>query len=293
MPIEFGTYLTMSPRRPFYTDDERAGFVELLHPRFTTLWFSDHPQYDTLEAWTSATYVAARLPRFKVGTLVMSQSYRNPGLLAKMGATLQKLSQGRLIMGLGAGWEEDDYRAYHYEFPRPGVRVAQLAETVELLRAMWTTNPATYHGEHYRVDAADSSPLPDPMIPILVGTNGQKAMQVAGRLADIWVWDICDNFADLVRSVRQASADAGRAPTAVKIYAEAQLDFPDDPADFVPSEELQQYAGMGRSNHLGPTPQAAIEQLKPYRDLGVEQFILSGTVEALRRFSDAVASALD
>jgi alkanesulfonate monooxygenase SsuD/methylene tetrahydromethanopterin reductase-like flavin-dependent oxidoreductase (luciferase family) len=131
------------------------------------------------------------------------------------------------------------------------------------------------------------------MIPILVGTNGQKAMQVAGRLADIWVWDICDNFADLVRSVRQASADAGRAPTAVKIYAEAQLDFPDDPADFVPSEELQQYAGMGRSNHLGPTPQAAIEQLKPYRDLGVEQFILSGTVEALRRFSDAVASALD
>ena len=102
MPIEFGTYMTMSPNRRY---DERAGFVELLHPRFTTLWFPDHPQYDIFEAWTAATYVAARLPRFKVGTLVMSQSYRNPGLLAKMGATLQKLSGGRLIMGLGAGWE--------------------------------------------------------------------------------------------------------------------------------------------------------------------------------------------
>lgn len=293
MPIEFGTTVTMSPRRPFYTDDERARFVELLHPRFTTLWFSDHPQYDTLEAWTSATYVAARLPRFKVGTLVMSQSYRNPGLLAKMGATLQKLSGGRLIMGLGAGWEEDDYHAYNYEFPRPGVRVAQLAESIEILRAMWTTNPATYHGQYYRVDAADSSPLPEPMIPILVGTNGKKAMQVAGRLADIWVWDMCDTYPQLVNTIRQACAEAGRAPTAVKFYAEAQVDFPQDLADFVPYEELEQYAGIGRTYHLGPTPQAAIEQLKPYRDLGVEQFIVSGTVEALRRFSDEVVTAVD
>jgi alkanesulfonate monooxygenase SsuD/methylene tetrahydromethanopterin reductase-like flavin-dependent oxidoreductase (luciferase family) len=285
--------MTMSPIRPLYTDDERTGFVELLHPRFTTLWFSDHPQYDSLEAWTSAAYVAARLPRFKVGTLVMSQSYRNPGLLAKMGATLQHLSGSRLIMGLGAGWEEDDYRAYNYEFPRPSVRVAQLAETLEILRAMWTSNPATYHGQYYRVDAADSSPLPDPMIPILVGTNGAKAMQVAGRLADIWVWDMCDRYPELARTVRQACAEAGRAPTALKIFAEAQIDFPRDPADFVPYEELQQYAGIGRTYHLGPTPQAAIEQLKPYCDLGVEQFIVSGTVEGLRRFSDEVVPAVD
>ena len=291
MPIEFGTFMTISPRRPYYTDEERASFVEMLHPGFTTLWFSDHPQYDTLEAWTSATYIAARLPRFKVGTLVMAQSYRNPGLLAKMGATLQQLSQGRLIMGLGAGWEEDDYQAYNYEFPRPGVRVAQLAEAIAVLQTMWTTNPATYHGQYYRVTAADSSPLPDPMIPILVGTNGKKAMQIAGRLADIWEWDICDNYVDLVNTVRQACIEAGRAASAVRIYAEAQLDFPEDPADFVPFEEMQQYAGIGRSYHLGPTPQAAIEQIKPYRDLGVEQIIVGGSLDALRRFSDEVVPA--
>lgn len=289
MALEFGTFMTISDRRPNYTADEMESYLAPLHPSLTTLWFADHPQYDVLEAWTSATYVAALLPRFKIGTLVLSQSYRNPGLLAKMAATLQKLSGGRLILGLGAGWHEDDYRAYNYEFPRPGVRVAQLAETLEVLRAMWTTNPATYHGEYYHVEAADSTPLPDPMIPILVGTNGKKAMQVAARLADIWEWDMCDNFAEMVGTLRGSCVEYGRSPDAVKIYVEAELDFPDDPADFVPFEDPQLYAGYGRSNHLGPTPQAAIEQIKPYIDLGVKQMIVGGSVQELRRFSDEVA----
>jgi Luciferase-like monooxygenase len=220
MALEFGTFATISDRRRLFTDEERERYFNILHPRFSTLWFAEHPQYDVLEAWTSAAYVAARHPRFKVGTLVLSQSYRNPGLLAKMGATLQRLSQGRLTMGLGAGWEEADYKAYNYDFPRPGVRVAQLAEAIEILRAMWTANPATYHGEYYRVEAADS-------------------------------------------------------------------------ADFVGSDEMQQYPGIGPSNHLGPTPQAAIEQIKPYRDLGVAQLIVGGSIEELRRFSEEVVPAFD
>jgi alkanesulfonate monooxygenase SsuD/methylene tetrahydromethanopterin reductase-like flavin-dependent oxidoreductase (luciferase family) len=293
MALEFGTFATVSDRRRLYTDEERERYFSILHPRFTTLWFADHPQYDALEAWTSATYFAARHPRFKVGTLVLSQSYRNPGLLAKMGATLQRLSQGRLTMGLGAGWEEGDYKAYNYEFPRPGVRVAQLAEAIEVLRTMWTTNPATYHGEYYHVEAADSAPLPDPPIPILVGTNGKKAMQVAARLADIWEWDMCDNYADMVNALRRSCIEYGRSPDEIKIYAEAQLDFPADPADFVGSEEMQQYPGIGPSNHLGPTPQAAIEQIKPYRDLGVAQLIVGGSMEELRRFSEEVVPAFD
>src|SRR5262245_1202862 len=132
MPIEFSTNATMGAGRSAEVAAGIEQLVNVLHPRFTALWFSDHPQHAIFEAWTSATYVAARYPRFNVGTLVLAQSYRNPGLLAKMGATLQTLSGGRLILGLGAGWEENDYRAYDYEFPRPGVRVAQLAETLEV-----------------------------------------------------------------------------------------------------------------------------------------------------------------
>lgn len=289
MAMEFGTFMTISDRRPNYTAEAMESYLAPLHPSFTTLWFADHPQYDVLEAWTSATYVAAQAPRFKVGTLVLSQSYRNPGLLAKMAATLQKLSGGRLIMGLGAGWHEDDYRAYNYEFPRPGIRVAQLAETIEVLRAMWTTNPATYHGQYYHIEAADSTPLPDPMIPILVGTNGAKAMQVAARLADIWEWDMCDNFPELVAGLRRTADDYGRPTNAIRVFTEAELDFPEDPSDFVPYDDPQLYAGIGHSNHLGPTPKAAIEQIKPYVDLGVEQLIVGGSMEELRKFSEEVA----
>jgi alkanesulfonate monooxygenase SsuD/methylene tetrahydromethanopterin reductase-like flavin-dependent oxidoreductase (luciferase family) len=282
----------ISDRRRLYTDEERAAFLENLHPAFTTLWFADHPQDDVLEAWTSATYVAARLPRYKVGTLVLSQSYRNPGLLAKMGASLQRLSGGRLIMGLGAGWHEPDYRAYHYEFPAPGVRVAQLGEIIELLRAMWTANPATYHGQYYHVEEANSSPLPDPPIPILVGTNGKKAMQVAARLADIWSWDMCDNFADLLATLRQSAAEYGRKPEEIAVYVETLLHFPDDPADFVPEQVNTQYPGIGNSSHVGPMPKDAIEQIKRYIDLGVTQFIIEGDAQELRRFSEEVAPAL-
>src|SRR5262249_5440984 len=153
---------------------------------------------------------------------------------------------GRLTMGLGAGWEEADYTAYNYDFPRPGVRVAQLAEAIEVLRKMWTTNPATYHGEYYRVEAAESAPLPDPPIPILVGANGRKALQVAARLADIWEWDMCDNYPVLVATLRLSCVEYGRSADAIKIYAEAQIDFPQDPGDFVAAEEMQQYPGIGR-----------------------------------------------
>jgi alkanesulfonate monooxygenase SsuD/methylene tetrahydromethanopterin reductase-like flavin-dependent oxidoreductase (luciferase family) len=293
MPIEFSTNTTLSDRRPLYTDEDWERFVEALHPRFTTLWFSDHPQYDVLEAWTSMCYVAARLPRFKVGTLVLCQAYRNPGLLAKMAATLQKLSQGRLVLGVGAGWLEEDFNAYGYDFERPGVRVAQLAETIELLRAMWTTNPATYRGQHRQVEAADSWPLPDPMIPIMVGTNGRKALRVTAQLADIWTWDMCETFADLLSTLRRACVEFGRPEDAVKAYVETELDFPDDPADFVPAEDQQLYPGFGRNQHLGPTPKAAIEQMKPYRDLGVDHFIVTGNIDALRLFSNEVAPYFD
>ena len=159
---------------------------------FTTVWISDHLQFgdDPLsEAWTLLTYLAATFPRFRYGHLVLCQSYRNPAVLAKMAATLQELTGGRFVLGLGAGWHEEEYRAYNVDYPRPGIRVQQLAETIEIARAMWTQSPATFTGEHYRIEGAYCEPRPDPPIPILVGTNGPKAIAVAARLADSWCWD--------------------------------------------------------------------------------------------------------
>src|SRR5206468_10686043 len=109
------------------------------------LQFGDRP---TAEGWTALTYLAATFPRFRYGHLVLSQSYRNPALLAKMSATLHELTGGRFILGIGAGWHDEEYRAYGYEYPGGGVRVAQLAEAIEVIRALWTQAPATHHGTY-------------------------------------------------------------------------------------------------------------------------------------------------
>ena len=167
------------------------------------------------------TYLCRHLPPVPVsGTWSSCQSYRNPAVLAKMAATLQELTGGRFILGLGAGWHEEEYRAYNVDYPRPGIRVQQLAETIEIARAMWTQSPATFIGEHYRIEGAYCEPRPDPPIPILVGTNGPKAIAVAARLADIWCWDgpWDDDYRaphDILRAACEAIGrpfDADRAP---------------------------------------------------------------------------------
>ena len=134
------------PSRPDEVDeaDHTRAVLEGLPDAFSTVWLSDHLQLDGepfSETWTRLTWLAATLPRFRVGTMVLGQSYRNPGLLGTMAATLQNLSGGRLILGLGAGWLEEEYRAFHYDYPSGATRVAQLGEAIELLKALWTGEP--------------------------------------------------------------------------------------------------------------------------------------------------------
>lgn len=124
--------------------EQMHGVLELLPPAFSTIWISDHLQQfqePWPEGWTRLTYLAAAEPRFRYGHLVLSQSYRNPGLLGAMAATLQGLSGGRFILGLGAGWLEEEYRAFNFEYPSGGIRVAQLAEAIELSGASGPTRP--------------------------------------------------------------------------------------------------------------------------------------------------------
>ena len=131
--------------------------LEMLPDDFSTIWIEDHFQFQdrpTMEGWTLLTYLAALYPRYKFGHLVLSQSYRNPALLAKMAATLQHLTGGRYILGIGAGWHEEEYRAYGYDYATGGVRVGQLAEVISVLRAMWTESPATFHGRWHHIEGA-------------------------------------------------------------------------------------------------------------------------------------------
>ncbi len=136
-------------RRATFTQDLNRA-LDLVAEHFDSAWIIDHLQFgdDVLEGFTSLADLAALHPRLKFGHTVLCQSFRNPALLAKMGATLHFLSGGRFILGLGAGWQAEEHRAYGYDFPAPGVRVKQLAEALPIIRALWTQTPATFAGEY-------------------------------------------------------------------------------------------------------------------------------------------------
>src|SRR5579862_6033157 len=114
-----------------------------------TAWVVDHFQFDDiplLECLSLLAHSAGRTPGVRFGTLVLGQGFRNPAVTAKIAASLQFLTGGRFILGIGAGWKEDEYRAYGYPYPPTSVRIAQLEEAVQNIRALWTTAPATVAG---------------------------------------------------------------------------------------------------------------------------------------------------
>jgi alkanesulfonate monooxygenase SsuD/methylene tetrahydromethanopterin reductase-like flavin-dependent oxidoreductase (luciferase family) len=130
-----------------------------------------------LESFTTLAYLAALHPRLKFGHTVICQSFRNPALVAMMGATFQLLSGGRFLLGIGAGWDAAEHRAFGYDFPPARVRVAQLEEALQIIKRMWTEEKVTFLGQHYRVQDAACQPRPDPRPPIMVGAFGPKMLR--------------------------------------------------------------------------------------------------------------------
>jgi alkanesulfonate monooxygenase SsuD/methylene tetrahydromethanopterin reductase-like flavin-dependent oxidoreductase (luciferase family) len=158
---------------------------------FASIWVSDHHMTADrfrLECWTQLTWTAARFPGPMLGTIVMANSYRHPPFLAKMAASLQVFSHGRFILGYGAGWAEDEYRAYGYDFPSAKVRIAQMVEGIEVIKALWTQAPTTYQGRYYQVRDAYCEPRPDPAPPIMIGGDGERyLLRAVAEHADWWL----------------------------------------------------------------------------------------------------------
>ena len=163
---------------------------------FDSLWMPDHVQYNghpVAEGWTLLTWALARYPDKRVGHEVLCNSFRNPAHTAKMLATAQALSGGRAILGIGAGWNEEEYRAYGWPYPPTRVRIAQLAEAIQLIRLMWTESPASFKGEHYQVTGAVCEPRPQPAPPVMVGGHGEKyLLRCVAEHADWWNYSFRD-----------------------------------------------------------------------------------------------------
>jgi alkanesulfonate monooxygenase SsuD/methylene tetrahydromethanopterin reductase-like flavin-dependent oxidoreductase (luciferase family) len=195
---------------------ENDHFINLIEGKFDTLWFDDHFHKDDnpiLETWTTLTYMATKYPNMRFGTSVLCQSYRNPALLAKMSATLQFLTHVRLILGIGAGWKEDEFIAYNYKFAEPKIRLEELEDTIQILKTMWHHSPATYIGKHHKISNAQSRPFPNPPIPLLIGGGGEKTtLKMVAKYAD-WmnITHIApEDYAHKLDILKQHCRDVGR-----------------------------------------------------------------------------------
>ncbi|PWD49692.1 LLM class F420-dependent oxidoreductase [Serinibacter arcticus] len=187
---------------------------------FSSVWVYDHfhttpvpSEEATHEAWTLMSAFAAITDRVRLGQMCTCMAYRNPAYLAKVAATIDVISGGRVEMGIGAGWYEHEWRAYGYGFPRAGERLGMLREGVQIMRDAWRDGVATHHGEHYQVDGAIVRPLPlqEGGIPLWIAGGGEKVtLKIAAQYATHTNFDGSpEGFAHKSRLLEQHCADVG------------------------------------------------------------------------------------
>jgi len=190
-PLRFGLFLSQANKSwSQVVDDfqmaERLGFDHA--------WLVDHlvdtdgpPENGCHEAWTLLAALATLTSRIRLGVLVTSNTFRNPALLLKEAVTVDHVSGGRLILGLGTGWHEDEHRRYGFDLPAAGERVARLEEAVQVIRLLMGQERTTFNGRFYRLDDARLVPAPvQRPIPILIAAHRPRMLRVAARYADQW-----------------------------------------------------------------------------------------------------------
>jgi alkanesulfonate monooxygenase SsuD/methylene tetrahydromethanopterin reductase-like flavin-dependent oxidoreductase (luciferase family) len=150
---------------------------------------SDHPcgTWPTYETWTMLTWIAAKTTRIKIATRVLGVPYRGPAMVAKMGESLDRLSGGRLILGMGGGGADHEVQAFGLGVPSPRDKIDGLEEAVRIVRGLWTSASFTFEGQHHRTEEAEMEPKPAHHIPIWLGTFGKRSLAVTGRVADGWI----------------------------------------------------------------------------------------------------------
>lgn len=162
---------------------------------FDSLWAIDHfvgvpdASQPIFEGWTTLAALATATEKIRLGHQVLCVGFRHPALLAKMAAALDHACGGRLTLGLGAGWNEEEFKAYGISFPSIGTRLRQLDEALAVLRKLWTEEPASYFGEEFQVEEAYCRPRPvqEPHPPLLVGGSGERVLlRIVAEHADMW-----------------------------------------------------------------------------------------------------------
>jgi alkanesulfonate monooxygenase SsuD/methylene tetrahydromethanopterin reductase-like flavin-dependent oxidoreductase (luciferase family) len=282
---------------------------------FDFVWIADHlqdvsPSNPYFEGWTTLSALAAETNRIRLSTVLMNNLLRNPSLLAKMGATLDVISGGRLNFGIGAGWYSEECTSYGIPFPRPLERIQRLEEAIEIIKELWTRDDVSFSGKYYTLKDAVLNPKPvqKPHPPIWTGImHGRRRMlRVIARHADAWTISSLylptpKEHQQMKEALDDCCRQVGRDPNQIQqalgigcVIAEDENRVREKVEKFKPmSISVKDYSA--NQMRLEGTPQQLIEKLRAYTNVGVTCFVMNfpdvATIEPIRMFSEKVMPA--
>lgn len=241
------------------------------------VWIADHfmsNQEDTSgpvgEVWTTLAALAASVPRMRLGSLVAGNTYRHPAVLAKMAAQVDVIADGRLTLGIGSAWQENEHEAYGIDFHTVGGRLSRLEEACQLIRSLFDNEVTTFEGRFYQLTNAPLAPKPvQQPLPLMVGGGGERrTIRIAAQYAQAWnVWGTPEVLAHKIGVLERHCADLGRDAAEIERSANATLVLSDD------AETVERALGGGRPVIAGNLEQVR-EQIQGYIDAGVDEVII-------------------
>lgn len=254
---------------------------------YDSIWVYDHfhnvprPAHEAVfECWTTMAAISQRTSRVRLGQMVGCNSYRQPAVLAKITSTIDVISGGRLDWGIGAGWYENEYRGYGYDFKKPSDRIGMLKETVEIVKSMWSNAETTYDGKYYRLDRAncDPKPLQKPLPPVWIGGGGEKVtLRVVAEHADV------SNFGSSVEEfihkreiLKGHCAAIGRDEDTIRKTISSEVFIRETEKEIIEAGSKSLWgdsAESWRSKALVGTPEQVSEKIQRYLDAGCTGFI--------------------
>jgi alkanesulfonate monooxygenase SsuD/methylene tetrahydromethanopterin reductase-like flavin-dependent oxidoreductase (luciferase family) len=262
-----------------------------------------------LECWTTLSALSSVTKRIRLGTMVSCNSFRNPSLLAKMSATFDNISKGRLEFGIGAGVQKKEHIAYGFPFLSSKARIERLKEAVEIIKKIWTEEKASYKGKHYTIRDAvcEPKPLQKPHPPITIGGGGEKlTLRVTAQHADRYDWGYTPSFEEYKRKLQTLERHCiavGRSFHEIEKsrWLAGQIFIGEDRKEL--SERVLRWVPEGVSledftrTKLVGTPEDCLNQLQQYANLGVTHFMLAfgdlPDLRGLRLFAEKVVPKMD
>jgi len=285
-------------------DEILAGASHAAATGWDGVWFADHFMPYTAddtgpmhESWTVVAALAASVPDVRIGPLVSGNTYRHPAVLAKMATTVDHISGGRCVLGLGAGWQENEHTAYGIELPEVAERLDRLEEACQVIRGLLDNDHTDFNGKHYRLEQAPLSPKPvRGAMPLMIGGGGERrTLRIVAAYADEWnVWGDPEIMTHKNAVLDRHCAQVGRDPAAIQRSAVALLMMSDDEAYLARARQRD----TGRPTVVG-TPTQVAETVAAYRDAGVDELIvpdftlgpMQRKIETMDRFIGEVAPA--